>query len=231
MKLKAFSVVSDVSHPGAERLRRSAAFWGWDHTFILQKDGWRPTYKAEQIGQLEALQRFSPEFCIYVDGWDTVFTGPPQELPLEKGKLTFGGDTVLFPESGFPEDNFPKVGLEEFRYVNAGTIWGDTAVLQELCDEYLNYYPNLVNQAYFNYRFCFEHFCGGSRLAIDTKAEVSLNVMLMQLRHFQFRQNRVRYLPTGSMPLVLHSAGVGPSLSEVGKLAPLPPELEKLYAP
>jgi hypothetical protein len=145
MKLKAFSVVSDVSHPGAERLKRSAAFWGWDHTFIKQETDWRPTYRAQQIGQLEGLRRFADaDFFLYTDGWDTVFTGPPQELRLEKGKLFFCGDSVLYPGDGLPEDSFPPVGLEEFRYVNDGVIWGDPAILKELAAEYLTHCPKEI---------------------------------------------------------------------------------------
>lgn len=230
MRLKAFSVVSDVDHPGAERLRRSAAYWGWDHTFIKQEKGWRPTYGAEQEGQLQALSRFSPEFFIYVDGWDTVFTGPPQELPLERGKLFFGGDTVCYPEGSKLEDAFPSVGLEEFRYVNCGTIWGDSMIMSELAAEYLTHSPEVVNQAYFNYRYMFERGLGRKRLLLDTRAEVALNIMLVQLRYFKFAHNRIHYTPTSTMPLVLHSAGVGPSLSEQGKMAPMPKEIEELYA-
>jgi hypothetical protein len=54
--------------------------------------------------------------------------------------------------------------------------------------------------------------------------------MLVQKRHFKFDPNgRVMFSPQNTRPIILHSAGVGPSLSEQGKLAPMPPELEKLY--
>lgn len=238
--VKAFSVVSGVEHPGARRLARSAKFWGWDHSFVIKQDQpdlkppykvWWPSYRAEQLGQLEFLQANpEAEFVLYLDGWDTVFTGPPQELPLLRGHLAFGGDQVLYPEHGSqPEAAFPPVGENEFRFTNVGTVWGDAAVLRELAADYLQNSPEqMVNQLYFNRRYAYEVGVGRRRLHVDTKARTSLNIMMVQKRHFEMRGPRPHYLPTDTYPLIIHTPGQGHSHKE--KAIPLPEELEKLYA-
>lgn len=239
-KVKAFSVVSSADHPGAQRLARSARFWGWDHTFIIKQDQldlrppykvWYPSYRAEQLGQLDFIRAHpEEEFLLYVDGWDTVFTGPPQELPLKRGHLSFGGDSVLYPEhTSQPETCFPTVGEHEFRFTNVGCVWGDAKVMAELAADYLQNSPEqMVNQLYFNRRFVYEWGVGRERLHIDTKARVMLNIMLTQKRHFDMRGPRAHYIPTDSYPLILHSPGQGRTFAE--KAVPIPEELEKLYA-
>lgn len=238
--VKAFSVTSNPDHPGARRLARSAKFWGWDHTFLLKQDQldlkppyivWRPTYAAEQLGWVDAVRKWPEEdFFFYVDAWDTVFTGPPQELSCVRGQLNFGGDTVLYSEN-LPKELgplFPRVGSEEFPYVNAGAAWGDSNLFAELAADYLQHSPTtLVNQDYFNWRFIYELGVGRERLTVDTRGEVALNIMLVQKRFFEMRGNRVHYLPTDTYPLVVHAPGSGVSAGE--NAVPLPAELEKLY--
>lgn len=237
--VKAISVVSDPEHPGAKRLSRSAKFWGWDHSFVLKQaqldlnppyNPWLPSYRAEQLGQLEYINQHTPDFLLYLDGWDSVFTGPPQELPLLKGHLSFGGDTVLHPEgSTQPASSFPKVGELEFRFVNMGVVWGDAMVLRELAADYLQNSPEqMVNQLYFNRRYAFERGVGRNRLHIDRLASVSLNIMDVQKRHFEMRGPRPHYLPTDTYPIIMHAPGKG--FSHKDKAVPLPEEIERLYA-
>lgn len=239
MALKALSVVSDVAHPGALRLARSAKYWRWDHTFLIKKDQlditppykvWYPSYRAEQLGQLEFIRKEEPEFLLYIDGWDTVFTGPPQELPLQRGHVYFGGDTVLYPEhTSQPEVSFPMVGENEFRFTNVGCLWGDSRIIMEMAADYLQNSPeHMVNQLYYNRRFVYEWGVGRNRLHIDSKAGVMLNIMMVQKRHFEMRGVRPHYIPTDTYPLVIHSPGRGRAHATTA--VPLPEELEKLYA-
>jgi len=237
--VKAISVVSNPEHPGARRLARSAAFWGWDHSFILKQDQldlkppytvWYPSYRAEQLGQLDYIRQNEPEFLVYVDGYDTVFTGPPQELSFKKGLLTFGGDTVLFPEKPQMDALFPEVARECFRYINCGTIWGDARILSELAADYLQNSPEtMVNQHYFNVRYIYElQVRQQPRLAIDWNATVALDLMLLQLRFFEMRGNRPHFKVADTYPLIVHVPGRG---REFGPTAPpLPTVLEELYA-
>lgn len=234
MRLLTFTVTNNPLHPGAIRLAKSALFWGWDLKFIHQ-DGWnRSNYRAEQLGQLEAIQSFNPEYVLYLDAWDTIFTGPPQELPLRHGMLSFCGDTTLHPWEGMEgiereeQTWYPHVGEHEFRFVNAGVIWGDARILEDLALDYLDRPAWLVNQDYLNRRYAFEDSVGKVRLQVDQRAKVALNLMLLQKRYYEFspESSRVEYIPSRSRPLVLHSPGTGLTKP----LAPMPEELEKLYA-
>lgn len=210
-KVKVFTVTDQPNHPGALRLQRSAAFWGWDLTVKLVPSSWweRDTYRAEQKGLLEALlEPGLPEWMMYVDAWDTLFTGPPQELPLEKGKLAFCGDLHCFPNEVW-KGAFPQVGFGEFPYLNAGVFWGDPRVAIELCDEYLALDNQLCNQDFFNLRYLYELGTGRSRLAVDSRAQVALNMWGMHpaYSHLTRVNRRLYYKPTGTTPLVVHAAG------------------------
>lgn len=210
MRLLSFSVVSDSSHPGAKQLAASAKFWGWDHKFIVLPTGWdRFTYRNEQLGALEFLRTLEPEYVLYLDGWDTVFTGPPQELPLRPGKLTFGGDKLCWPNSVLAPQ-FPEVFDGRFRFVNAGTYWGDAFLVRQLAEEFLALdSPSLSNQDFFNARYLYEDTIQSGRLSIDSSAEVSLNVHGMDpfFSECGYKHRRVWYKPTDTFPLVVHSPG------------------------
>lgn len=233
-KFLAFTVTSDTSHPGFKRLQRSADFWGWDLK-VQHQEGWdRTNYRAEQLGQLEAFRKWEPEFFLYLDAWDTVFTGPKQELPLHRGVVSFAGDTIGF---AWPHENlapdyaetswFPPVEEHEFRFVNAGVIWGDAAKMQSLAGEYLHCPYWLINQDYLNRKYAFEASVGLPYLRVDTRAESALNIMQVQKRFFRFEETtkRVKYVPTGTRPLVVHSPGTGITKP----LAPMPPALEEMF--
>jgi hypothetical protein len=227
-----FTVTDQPEHPGLQRLQRSARFWGWDLKVVLQ-DGWeRSNFRAEQLGQLEAFRKWEPRTFLYLDAFDTCFAGPPAELNADTGALYFCGDPLLGewqqnPEpTRFNDEAFPPVGSGEFRFLNAGVIWGSALVLQELAGDYLQNYGWRVNQDYFNQRYAFETSLGRHRLKVDTKARVALNLLDVRRRQVDRKyNNRFHYLPTDSYPLVLHSPGTG--LSE--PVAPMPNWIEDLY--
>lgn len=220
-------------------MARSAAFWGWDHEFIIKRDQpennyyiWKPTWRAEQLGWMEAVRAWDKDFLLYIDGWDAVFTGPPQELVphLRAGKMSFCGDTVLFPETMPWREMaplFPEVRLEQYRYVNAGVVWGDRKLFEQYATEYLLLPESLVNQQYFNWRYLYERGLGGDRLSIDSRAEVALNIMLTQKRFFEVQANRVRFVPTGTSPIILHACGQGETFKE--SMVPMPAEVDGWY--
>jgi hypothetical protein len=216
----------------------SAKFWGWSHKFVVKQDQpelnppykiWRPSYRAEQLGQLDFI-RANPEVeqVMYVDGYDTVFTGPPQELLPCKGQLWFGGDTVMHPDN--PElEKFYYSPYNGFPYINCGVMWGDAKIMMELAADYLQNSPeNMVNQQYYNWRVAFENGVRRNRLKVDFAGYTVLNIMLVQKRHFTMVQNRPVYIPTEARPLVMHAPGTGQTFGE--NAVPLPEELEKLYA-
>jgi len=223
-----FTLTDQPDHPGCVRLKASADYWGWNLDIRKQGSWDKTTFRAEQLGQLEALRHSDSRYFLYLDAWDTMFAGPPGELQLEKGKLSFCGDPLLGEwqrgTTRFAPEAYPPVGLDQFRYVNAGVIWGDSLVLQELAGDYLANYGERVNQDYFNQRYAFEQSLGRERLQVDAKAEVALNIIGVLMRQVERVGNRLRYKPTGAQPLVVHSPGT--SLTD--PLAPMPKWLEAL---
>lgn len=231
--LLVFTVTDQPDHPGCVRLKKSAAYWGWDLK-VQHQIGWeRSTYKAEQLGQLEALRDSECSHFLYLDAWDTMFAGPPGELELREG-LSFCGDPLLGEwqhgraytnATHFTPAAFPSVGWGEFRYVNAGVIWGRPLVLRELAGDYLQNYSDSINQDYFNQRLVFERSLHRPRLRVDAKAEVALNLINIFQKDVERKNNRLVYLPTGSRPLVVHSPGTGIT----DPVAPMPQWMEALY--
>lgn len=227
-----FTVTDQPDHPGCVRLKKSAAYWGWDLKVQLQQGWERFTYRAEQLGQLEALRNSEADTFLYLDAWDTMFAGPPGEL-LGMGGLTFCGDPLLGEwqrgratddSTRFAPEAFPACGWGEFRYLNAGVIWGSALVLKELAGDYLQNYPERVNQDYLNQRYVFENSLKRRRLGVDAKAVVALNLLNVLMKDVKREGNRLVYLPTGSRPLVVHSPGTGIT----DPLAPMPQWMEEL---
>lgn len=221
-------------HPGAERLRRSAKYWGWDLKWLPAVSPERQLFRFQQLAQLEAIRKFEPDFLLYLDAWDTMFIGPPQELQLEKGVLSFCGDTILLSEvfagaknaAHLLPDSFPPVPSGGFRYVNDGVIWGDSLILQELAGEYLQHYDGIMNQDYFNSRLVFEHGMRRQRLQVDFEARTCINIMDIPARSVERQpNNRLLYKPFHTNPLIIHSPGSAPR----EPVAPMPKWMEEIY--
>jgi len=225
-------MTSDPHHPGAERLRKSALYWGWDLTF-LPCETWDPLFRCQQISQLEFLRREKPEFFLYLDAWDTIFCGPPQEMIFEKGVLTFCGDPLLGDWQNkalvarFTPDAFPPAKMDEFRFVNDGVIWGDPEILLDLGDDYLKNYPASLNQDYFNLRYAFETSLRRNRLRVDSGVKTVINVMGMLAKAVDRNYNgRLTYKPLKTTPVIMHSPGTRPR----DPIAPIPQWMEEEYA-
>ena len=209
MSFLAFTVTDKPDHPGCVRLKKSADFWGWDLKVVEQEGFERQTYRAEQLGWLKAFDMHPQDsIFLYLDAWDTIFTGPPQELALPKEKLTFSTDFQCFPNPAL-EDVFPKVLQGEGRYINAGVVWGDMGVAWGLAKEYLALENQLCQQDFFNARYIYEMLLGRDRLQLDTSHRVALSTWGMDPAYssLYFRNGRTHYKPTGTTPLVLHQAG------------------------
>lgn len=222
-KVKAITVTSSLTHPGVVRLQKSAEFWGWDLTTWPQHTGWeRFTYRAEQEGLIQAMNFLGmPEWVLYMDAWDTLFTGPPQELPLQREKVAFCGDKHCFPTELW-KDVFPQVMLGEFPHLNAGVFWGWGPTIYQLCGEFLQLQNSLCNQDFFNLRYIYEHGIGSGRLSIDHSAQVALNMWGMDPRYQDITRvnRRLFYKPTKTTPLVVHAAGT----STFHDVPPMPPQ-------
>lgn len=212
----AFSPTDNPEHPGALRLARSAKQWGWNHTFVEQ-GGWdRDSYRAEQEGTMKFLWTLdwdNPPYVMYMDAWDTLFVGPPQELPLQQGQLEFCGDKKCFPDETH-KALYPEVWEGQFRYLNAGVIWGDPFILRELAKEYLELDSDrgVCNQTFFAAAYLKEQMLGRAHLFIDHNADHVLNLWGMSGVKDSFtevgrKHRRVWYKTRDTFPVVLHAAG------------------------
>jgi len=222
-----FTVTNDPETTGAKLLQNTAEAWGWPLEWYIQKEGWDKTFRAQQLGQLAVLTAHPEnQYFLYTDAWDTLFVGPMPELydKLQPGVVTFSGDTVLHEawqnyqfKARLTPEAFPPVGYGQFPFVNDGVIWGDSRLMIRLCEDYLNNYrPEIINQDYFNVKVAAELALFNGRLRIDSKAEVVLDLMGTQNRHVvDLPGHRVKYVPTGSLPIVLHFPGLGIEASKV----------------
>ena len=226
-----FTITDQPDHPGAERLRRSARYWGWDLKWFTPGEI-DQFFKWQSRAQVEILAGEKPDSFIYVDAWDTIFCGPPQELKLRDKELCFCGDTLLAEWQNksmvikMSPDVFPTIGIDEFRYVNDGVMWGDPKILLELWDDYLANYPWVLNQDYMNQRYAFETSMKRYRLRVDGKAQVALNLMGMLMRQVdKTPSDRLIYRPFRSTPLVVHSPGT----RTMEAIAPIPRWMEEAF--
>lgn len=220
-KIVAITVTDKPDHPGCVRLKESAEYWGWDLHVELQAEGWeRNTYKAEQQGLARAIDKLNlPTWVMYLDAWDTMFVGPPQELALRDQIVTFCGDTHCFPSDTIAK-SFPRVGFKEFPYINCGVMWGWGATMLELCYNYLALPTEVCNQDYFNLQYAYQQAVGVHTLQIDHQAESALNLWGMGPKYADLARirRRVVYRPTDTRPVVLHAAGS----STFHELPPMP---------
>ncbi len=231
-KLLVFTFTDKPEHPGAERLRRSAKYWGWDLKWV-KMPSFDPLFRFQQLAQLDALRQYEPDFFLYLDAWDTIFCGPKQELRFEKGVVCFCGDTILgeWQDKRFAvkmmKELYPPCKFDGFPYVNDGVIWGDTKVYMELAADYLQNYEGILNQDYFNQRYAYENSLRRSRLRVDQEASQVINVMGLLARTVDRGPNgRLIYKPFNTRPVILHSPG-----TRLGQpLAPMPKWMEEEYA-
>lgn len=219
-RIQVITVTDKPDHPGCVRLKKSADYWGWPLKVVKQDGFERWFYRAEQEGLAKGLELASYKYVMYVDAWDTMFVGPPQELPLREDRVDFCGDFQCFPDETTAK-LFPAVLRGEFPYLNAGVIWGDARKLLEMTLDYLEL-GKCNNQTYFASRYLFERMVGLADLHIDHSARVALNLWGMDPRYEDLgrKNGRLWYKPTDTTPLVLHAAGS----SCFHELPPMPPQ-------
>lgn len=209
-KIVAITVTDKPDHPGCVRLKESAEYWGWDLYIQHQPEGWeRFTYKAEQQGLVKAIDALNlPHWVMYLDAWDTMFVGPPQELRLREQEVTFCGDQHCFPSENFSKV-FPKVGFKEFPFLNCGVMWGWGPTMLELCYKYLAIPTQICNQDFFNTQYIYNLSMSNFTMNIDHQAESALNLWGMAPKYADLGRirRRVVYRPTDTRPVVLHAAG------------------------
>jgi len=193
-----------TSHPGdprIQRLQRSAAKYAIPlEVLYLYTSG--QTYesflehKHRYIAGVLARTR-APGF-LYLDAWDTVFTG---EIPLEvfsEVDLCFGAEKNCYPEPSYAR-SFDQTS--PFPYLNSGVMWGNTNLALELT-------PTQVEHD--QLAWTKQYLLTPERIHLDTHARHVLNLHSTDPQDLSYFPDGVRYNPTSTWPFILHGNGKWP---------------------
>jgi hypothetical protein len=195
-------VFTILTHEGGRYfdLLDSARRWGWKlHShFITPEEGpFEASYHKFIAKKHHCIANVlqGRDYFLYLDAWDTVFTGPRSEVPFEPGRLHFSGSLDCYPEKGyakyFPEAPFP--------YLNSGVIWGKASDYLRLCPE-----EWVLDQLAWTRRYV----QSPEAFIIDGMAATALTLFgVGSNSNFAYRGGRWVYLPTGSTPVIVHAAG------------------------
>lgn len=188
-----FTIISKENE-GYFRLLVSAKRWGWKlRTVFIPNDGSEAAYwdfiqRKHLYIKKEVLRK---ELFLYVDGYDTIFIGPP--VDVETKNVIFSAQDECWPEPGYGR-YFPG------RFLNTGVIYGKTSVYYQRCPEYVGVNDQLV--------WTREYLNDSTNLVVDCDSQFS---------HTSFPETSAadwshiggiwRYNPKGSFPVVFHAAG------------------------
>lgn len=137
---------------------------------------------------LKGYERF-----VYLDGWDTIITGPFKELPFP-GNLCFG---VEGP-SAYPEEEYGDFFHHQLS-PNCGVIWGMCAAYLNRCPTYEGFDQLLWHRELMN---------SLQDIWLDERRQVAVNLFgIHDQDTWGWEAGRIVYRPTGSKPLVLHANG------------------------
>lgn len=201
---QAFTLTSDLYHPGLLRLIKSAV----KHKFYFRPVHIkRITNYSEFLsnkhllirGVLKGLLEADYTRFLYLDAWDTVITGPVPWQVLDSRKLTFGAELNCYPEAEFAA-SYPKPA-RPFPYLNSGVIWGPIEEYLELCPSKVEHDQLAWTEKY---------LLNTGRIQLDTRAEVVLNLHSTSPQDLSRFPDGVRYHPTGTWPCILHGNGGWP---------------------
>jgi len=189
-------------------LLKSARKWGWklQAHFTPVEDGdeelFSKAYHAyikrkhlelkkilEKAYLLEGFKRF-----FYMDGWDTVLTGPPEEIPWLH-PLNFSAEKFSYPETRYI-DLFPPGSMPS---LNAGVIWGEIEAYLARCPRY---------EIFDQLGWIREYMNNPEGIWLDTESQVAVSLYgIADQDTWGYSGGRTIYRPTGTKPLVLHANG------------------------
>lgn len=201
-RFKVFTITDSPSEdPRIQRLRRSAEKYEIPLA-VVHVLGMGGTYESflEHKHRYIAgvLARISEPRFLYLDAWDTVFTG---EVPLEvfsEVDLCFGAEKNCYPDKSL-ELNFDQT--VPFPYLNSGVIWGNTNLALELT-------PTQVEHD--QLAWTKQYLLTPERIHLDTHARHVLNLHSTSPEDLSYFPDGVRYNPTSTWPFILHGNGKWP---------------------
>lgn len=224
----------DIKDERVKFLLSTAAVYGWKNIETIEDPNFKPEppYWAKRAlafkKLVDAAERDSKIF-LFVDGFDSMIVGPPEEL-VSKYHDKFGMDSVVYQCCKYkwpvqcpawsqqPQGDWGVKTAGACSWANAGLFMGSAKALQQLFTKELaalfekagNSNPLQDDQCMVNWAF--SH--GSSLLKLDSKRELfygsvwdtSINCKI-QTRHGRFED-----IFSGNRPVVFHLDGGSPNL-------------------
>lgn len=190
---------------GYFRLLESARKWGWPLETVWAEDldpgNFEESYHAfiaeKHLLIRQELLRTGVDQFFFLDAWDTVFTGPFEELTFHPMELYFSCANDCYPEKGY-ERLFTN---GTYPYPNTGVIWGSATKYRYSC-------PN--QQVLDQLAWTREIAVHPSRYCLDTEYQVACTIFHEDTSNWARKDGRWIWQPTGTRPLVVHAAGKQP---------------------
>jgi hypothetical protein len=197
------------------RLVQSARKWGWPFKAFFKPaiQGYEAFMQYKHLyiyAALVKLRNEGVEQFLFLDGWDTVFTGKPPLAVLNAKKLHFSAENNCFPEPRY-EQLYPdrKVWTtvngrevhDTFRFLNAGVIWGPVSEYMRLCP----------TEAGFD-QLQWERIrsMNPDDFVLDVNGEVAVTLQGITDEHFSRFSDGLQFHPPegiATWPVVLHANG------------------------
>lgn len=218
--MKCVTVASDPNNPGLKQLQRSCDHFGYE--LIILVDG-ACEWGRQQIGVYNWAKNNPGVSYVYVDGYDTFFVAPPEELEQKikdrNCKMIVSGEGVVFP-TPFYGDGFDDSG-SPWNWINGGCYWTTTDYFVRLV-EGSNYmtangiYSFGKLQGWNDQEWLsVMHLCFRKDIKIDTQCEI-----VQPLRRtlwgvappnpdpdFRIGDSRLINVVTNSKPVIIHGNG------------------------
>ena len=201
---------STKEHPDLDRYKKSAEAHGFKPN-VLGLHEKKTT--GHSTGDFSFKLKYLLEFCkkrksndivVQTDAWDVIVVNDCDDL-LKRYK-SFNKDIVVSGEKFCAPDpylfykfNFLSV---PFPYINAGLLMGKAGIIKEIIEKYWDNGSTddqrMWIKAYFENR---------SKIAIDEKAKIFLNMLYTNKEDIVYEDNKLKYKPTKTFPIFVHAQG------------------------
>jgi lysyl hydroxylase/galactosyltransferase/glucosyltransferase/procollagen-lysine,2-oxoglutarate 5-dioxygenase len=202
--------ISTKEHPDLDRYKKSAEEHGFKPN-ILGLHEKKTT--GHSTGDFSFKLKYLLEFCkkrkpndivIQTDAWDVIVVYDCDNIVKQyksfKKDIILSGEKFCWPDMiKFYKFNFLSV---PFPYINAGLLMGRAGVIREMIEKYWDNGPTddqrMWIKAYFENR---------SKIAIDEKAKIFLNMLYTNKEDIVYEDNKLKYKPTKTFPFFVHAQG------------------------
>jgi hypothetical protein len=230
----------DVQDARVKFLLSTADHYGWKNVEAIEDPGFKakPPYWAKRamaFKQLVDSAESDSKIFLFVDGFDSMIVGPPEEL-VSTYQNKFGLDSVVYqcckyrwPRScpAWIQPPQGKWGVKDFgacSWANAGLFMGSAKALRQLFstelaslfEKHSPSNPLQDDQCAVNWAFSYGH----SLLKLDTEHELFYGSVWDTSINCKIQANGRRFqdVKTGNFPIVFHLDGGRPTLGTLQAL-------------